>query len=121
MDNLHPPVNIGSMTTAPQLIIVETLFPATRTKRASYVLVLSKEPVAAEPTPEEEARAFTLGVGRPQSAGETAAIFDLSQPADEDQAFHRIREGVLLEAEEVTKRPADQETPAAFLWLVAEV
>jgi hypothetical protein len=109
------------MTPSPQLIIVETLFPGSGLKRVSYVLVEPKPEVAPRGAVEEDAAAFMLGVGRTPSVGDAAAIYILSKHDDAEPAFHSIRNGVLLEADDVMKREPDEETELARMWLVAEV
>ncbi len=113
------------MEPSAQLVIVETLFATTATKRTSYVLVLPKAndasattdtPSTPSPVPTELASILAAKI----LCDDVAVEFVVSKHNNGADAFHVIREGVLLESEEVMKRAPDADTPVARVWFVGE-
>lgn len=110
------------MEPSAQLVIVETLFATTATKRTSYVLVLPKEDCASDVTgtPSPATTDLALILAAKILCDDVAVEFVTAKHNDGADAFHVIREGVLLESEEVMKRAPDADTPTARVWFVGE-
>ena len=117
--------SFAGMEPSAQLVIVETLFATTATKRTSYVLVLPTVDAASDPTgtsgaPFPVPSDLALILAAKILCDDVAVEFVTSKHNDGADAFHVIREGVLLESKEVMERDPDADTSVAQVWFVGE-